>query len=195
MLHGYTLYRDQLKIPLLMNWPGRIAPRRIDTATDNLDLHESLRTLVGAPHSGAGDGRSLWPLLTGAAASTDPTATAPVGSAAHKTIRLAAASSVKGGIFLAQSERYKLIWAPRTGLDWGMGEGVGRSRAPEYLFDLVADPDENENLAGSRSLEVDWLRSRLTAWIESGRIREAGAEEAELDEEARQRLKALGYLE
>ncbi len=76
-----------------------------------------------------------------------------------------------------------------------MGIGRGRTREPEYVFDLAADPGELRNLAGSRALEVAWLRARLAAWIERGRLDEAGGEPAELDEATRERLRALGYLD
>jgi arylsulfatase A-like enzyme len=184
VLHGYTLYDEQVHIPLVFWWPGRIEAARIDAATDNLDLHETLRALVGAPPSGRGPGRSLWPLLRSDAGW-------------DRDVHFAAASSLEGGIFMARSRRAKLIWAPRTGAGWGQGEGRGRTRAPEYFFDLEADPGETVNLAGSRSLEAAWLRSRLFAWIERARLIEEGlAEEAaELDDDTRANLKALGYLD
>ena len=184
VLHGYTLYEEMLKIPLIFWWPTRLEPARVETATDNLDLHETLRALVGAPLSGLGAGRSLWPLLRRPAAR-------------HKEVIFAAASSLKGGIFMARSARHKLIWAPRTGAGWGLGEGRGRSRDPEYFFDLEADPGETVNLAGGASLEAAWLRSRLLAWIERAKAIEAGAEaeEVTLDETTREQLKALGYLD
>jgi arylsulfatase A-like enzyme len=184
VLHGYTLYEDQLRIPLIFWWPGQLEPHVVDMATSNVDLHETLREVVGAPHSDLGDGRSLWPLL----AATDPQ---PRG----EQIQFAAASSLKGGIFLARSDRYKVIYAPRTGIDWGMGEGVGRTRDVEYVFDLQTDPEEMVNLAGQAPLEAAWLRSRLFAWIERGKLLEIEGEEAELDEELRQQLEALGYLQ
>jgi arylsulfatase A-like enzyme len=184
VLHGYTLYEDQLRIPLIFWWPGHLEPHAVDMATSNIDLHETLREVVGAPHSGLGDGRSLWPLL----AATDP-------RAPGAQVQFAAASSLKGGIFLARSDRYKVIYAPRTGIDWGMGEGVGRTRDVEYVFDLQTDPDEMVNLAGKAPLEAAWLRSQLFAWIERGKLLEAKGEEAELDEELRQQLEALGYLQ
>ncbi len=182
VLHGYTLYREQLHVPLVLWWPERLAPRRVEAATDNLDLHAALRLLIGAAPAG-GDGAGLWRLALGA---QPPAAAEP---------RFAAAASLKGGLFMAQSDRLKLVLAPRTDPHWGMGEGRGRSRDPEYLFDLVADPGETRNLAGQASLEAAWLRSRLVAWVERWKLAEAGAEEPEPDEETRRRLQALGYLE
>ncbi len=80
-------------------------------------------------------------------------------------------------------------------MTFGMGEGRGRGRDPEYLFDLSADPEERTNRAGLMSLEVEWMRSRLRAWIERGKYLEMDEEEPVLDEETRERLRALGYLE
>jgi len=184
VLHGYTLYKEQLDIPLIFWWPGTLEPRRVELATDNLDLHETLRSLVRADPSLHADGRPLWGVARG---QVTPTPTPEV--------RFAAASSVEGGIFLAQSERYKLIFAPREVRKFGMGEGRGRSRDPEYLFDLTLDPEEMVNRAGEISLETAWLRSRLSAWIERGKYLEMDEEEPELDEETQARLRALGYLD
>jgi hypothetical protein len=73
-----------------------------------------------------------------------------------------------------------------------MGDGSGRSRDPEYLFDLEKDPGERVNLAGERGLEVAWLRSRLLAWIQRNRP-EAPQKPQPVDAETERRLRALGY--
>ena len=188
VLHGYTLYDEQLRIPLIFWWPGRIGPARSALPTDNLDLHETLRALLRAPASGRGGGRSLWPELARAAAGIRQ-------SASIRPVRFAAAASLKGGIFMARSERYKLLWAPRVGRRWGQGEGLGRSRDPEFVFDLHNDPGETVNLAGDRSLEVDWLRSRLKAWMDASQPEESNESETQIDEETRAKLRALGYVD
>ncbi len=184
VLHGFTLYDEQVLIPLVFWWPGHVEPARIDRATDNLDLHETLRQLIGAPPSGRGPGRSLWPLLRSQ-------------EGWGKDVHFAAASSLEGGIFMARSPRAKLVWAPRIGAGWGQGEGRGRSRDPEYYFDLEEDPEELVNLAGEGSLEADWLRSRLLAWIERAKVIESGVgeEATEIDEATEANLRALGYLD
>ncbi|MCZ6727269.1 MAG: sulfatase [Acidobacteria bacterium] len=183
VLHGYTLYRDQLHVPLVVWWPGTLAPHRVEAATDTQDLYVTLRRLVSEYEPQLLAGRSLWPLLLDS------------GSVGGKEIRFAAAPGVPGGIFAAYSRGRKLVWAPRKGSQWGVGDGPGRTHEAEYVFDLRTDPDEANNLAGDSSMETDWLRSRLLAWIELGRALQPGSEDAELDEAMESNLRALGYLD
>jgi arylsulfatase A-like enzyme len=176
VLHGYTLYEEMLNIPLVLWWPGRLAPRTVDEPTDTLDLRATLLDLCRLGRQD-GDGR---PILRGA-------------PPRQGYVHLAAASSVIGGIYSAQAGKWKLIWAPRFGTEWGMGDGSGRTRDPEYLFDLEKDPGERINLAGDRSLEVAWLRSRLLAWIQKNRHQEPPRKQEPINAETERRLRALGY--
>jgi arylsulfatase A-like enzyme len=179
VLHGYTLYEEMVRIPLVLRAPGRIAPARIERPSDTLDLHATLLELCRLDASAGSDGR---PLLE------------PPAAGDRETVRFAAASSLRGGIFSARSASWKVVWAPRGGRGWGMGEGLGRSRDPEYLFDLAADPGETVNLAGAGDLEAAWLRSRLLAWIERGAEPAGDGEQAAQDEATLRQLRALGYL-
>ena len=83
---------------------------------------------------------------------------------ANEHVRLTTAAGRAGTVYTAASERYKLIKAP----DLGLAADADSSRDPEYVFDLARDPDESRNLAGTRALQIDWLRARLEAWIEQG---------------------------
>ncbi|MEM7480459.1 MAG: sulfatase [Acidobacteriota bacterium] len=170
VLHGYTLYEEMIHIPLILWAPDRLSPGRVEWPTTTLDLHAALSKLARRE-----------PLTT-------------IFEADLPTVHFAAAASVPGGIFSARTKRYKLIWAPRQGLGWGLGEGLGRSREPEYLFNLRADPGERTNIAGDRSFEADWLRERLRAWIDAGRPIDDNAPPPEEDAETRRQLEALGYL-
>jgi arylsulfatase A-like enzyme len=177
VLHGYTLYEEMLRIPLILWAPGRLRPAAVETPTSTLDLRATLLDLAGLGPAQGTEGNSLL----------------RPGREDREDLRLAAASNIKGGIYAASSGRLKLIWAPRTGFGWGLGEGVGRSHDPEYLFDLVKDPGETVNLAGTDSLEAAWLHSRLLAWAQ----RTQGGEETEqapVDSETRDKLRALGYV-
>ncbi len=184
VLHGYTLYDEQLHIPLVFWWPGVLDPARIDVPTDELDLHVTLEQLVRPEGDDLGEGTSLWSLLRGR------------GAEWLKPVRFAAASSLQGGIFAARSDHAKLVWAPRVASSWGMGQGLGRTQDPEYLFDLTGDPEETRNLAGGPSVEAAWLRSLMLGWIEREKLIDLeGADPDQIDEETRQRLRALGYLD
>lgn len=178
LLHGYTLYEEMLHIPLVLWSPGRIAPRRSERASDTLDLFATLLALAGANPPPGVAGRSLL--------AEDPVAERP---------RFAAASAVRGGIFSVRWRNWKVVLAPRSGRQWGMGSGIGRVFDPELVFDLERDPLETRNLAGEPNLEVAWLRGELLRWMAAG-TPDAGdsGEEPALDQEARRRLKALGYL-
>lgn len=189
VLHGYTLYDEMLRIPLVVWWPGTIEPSSTKTLTDNLGLYSMLADLA-APEGPitAGD-HSLWPHLLG---ERD-------GNPAGRDVIFASASAVKGGIFMARSPRTKYIYAPRASSRganrWGMGQGSGRGYDGEYIFDVVEDPAEMTNLAGDNNLEADWLRTRLMAWIAAGKAIEAGEALDEMDEETQKSLRALGYLQ
>ncbi|HEX7183954.1 MAG TPA: sulfatase [Thermoanaerobaculia bacterium] len=182
VLHGFTLFEEMLRIPLVLWAPGRLRPAEVTARTDNLDLHATLVQLCGLmPPKGspASAGRSLLSVASGAL---------------PEIPHLAAASSVRGGIYSAIAGRWKLIWAPRVGIGWGQGDGRGRSRDPEYLYDLEKDPREQTNLAGHGDLAAAWLRSRLLAWIESSRSADEKPENAPVDPETLNRLRALGYV-
>lgn len=178
ILHGFTLFEEQLRIPLLLWAPGRLRPARVDQRTDTLDLHTTLVDLCGLKGTEGVPGRRLLRVARG-----------ETGDYIHR----AAASSVRGGIYSALHGRWKMAWAPRTGVSWGQGDALGRSREPEYLFDLEKDPGEQVNLAGDGDLEAAWLRERLLAWVKKNRGAAAHPEEQPVDPKTLERLKALGY--
>ena len=193
VLHGYTLYDEMLRIPLLLSWPGRVPARSVAEPTDTVDLHRALAALAALAGGGRGKAGRLWTMLGAAESSPRQGATAAARDP-ERELRLAAAASIRGGIYAARTSRYKVVWAPRTGAQWGLGHGPGRSRDPEYVFDLRADPLERRNLAGLAVPEVLWLRARLLAWA-AGAEADEGDAAATVDAETRARLRALGYVD
>lgn len=176
LLHGWTLYEEQLRIPLVLAWPGAIPPARVDRPTSTVDLHRWLLALA--------EGRSRTPLPS------------PNARGIEGELHLAAAASVPGGIFAARTPRWKVVWAPRKGVQWGVGEGLGRDRDAEQVFDLASDARELRNLAGLVDApEPRWLRARLVAWATGDVSPEADGGETPVDAETRARLEALGYVE
>lgn len=221
VLHGYTFYEEMLQVPLTFWWPGTIPPTAVETPTDTLDLHATLGDLLtrgGKPgNRRAGpdaeafvtDGRSLLGLLLGESGRE--------GGGDAPVLQFSAAPTVRDGIYsaLALGGPYgpagglKLVRTTGGGVGWGMGKGLGRTRDPAYFFDLRTDPEEEINRTGSGGLEELWLRSRLRAWIAAGEPHRRGDGDGaeadgddrlpegteELDEETRERLRSLGYLQ
>jgi arylsulfatase A-like enzyme len=181
VLHGFTLYEEMVHIPLVLWAPGRIPSLKFTGATDSLDLRAALLDLAGADPAELGDGTSFLPALRGAPW--------------EKQVLFASASSLRGGIFSARSDRFKLVLAPRIGAGWGMGSGAAHAREPEFLFDLAEDPHETVNRAGDDDLEVAWLRSLLLARVGTGMATAGTPEKPVLSEETKRNLRALGYIQ
>jgi len=181
VLHGYSLYDEMLRIPLILRWPGNINTGTIRTLTNTLDLHASMVELAAGKASDS-TGSSLWPLIAG---TNTPDSQPPLTFAAAPGLALA---------IMARSDRWKLIRSPRDGPDRGQGKGRGRSWDVEYVFNLENDPDEQYNIAGTDQLELAWLRTRLMAWIEIQRSLQPSPGDQVMDDETKDQLEALGYV-
>ncbi len=181
VLHGFSLYDEMLRIPLILRWPGHVPPGKIDALTNTLDLHASIVELAGGSAE-TSTGSSLWPLIGDHGAQD-----------AAPSVTFAAAPGLSGAV-MARSHRWKLIQVPRTGFDRGMGKGRGRSWDVEYVFDLVSDPDEQNNIAGTDELEVAWLRTRLMAWLATQQALQPVPGDQVMDDETKGQLEALGYI-
>ena len=181
VLHGYTLYDEMLRIPLIIRWPTRITPKKISSLTNTLDLHATLVELASSSPGGS-TGTSLWPRLLHR----------QVPTPAHR-VTFAAAPALAGGV-MARSQRWKLISVPNDGIRRGQGKGRGRSWNLEYVFDLIDDPGEQHNLAGTADLEIAWLRTRLMAWVETQSALQPVPGDQVMDDETKDQLEALGYV-
>jgi arylsulfatase A-like enzyme len=185
VLHGLTLYDELLHVPLVMWWPDEVSPTVIDEPTDTLDLHATLRVLIGPQRPREPeDGDDLWGAIAGSA-----------GATGEPRLHFATAPGLLWAT-MARSDHWKLILVPGPRLDWGVGRGRGRTHEAEYLFNLDTDPGEQSNLTGSSSIEADWLWSRLKAWQAAWRARQPlEVDRRELDETTKRQLEALGYVE
>lgn len=173
--HGYTLFDEQIRVPLIFHLPGRLEPRRVASQVRLIDVMPSILDLGGvAERPGSLQGESLVPLLTG---ETDRGPNAAYSEATYvgeqKSIRA--------------DGKLKLIY--RT-------ENEGTS-----LFDLASDPDERADLAGDRPAVVTSLRDQLQGWNQTNQelrtslFAKETEQEVILDDETQERLRALGYIQ
>jgi arylsulfatase A-like enzyme len=179
--HGLTLYDEALHVPLIMRLPLMMPEGvRIKGQVESLDLFPTVLTLVGLdPAPFALAGRDLLPVVqAGAAPPTPLLAETAMSGDPRYALR-------DGRRKLIQP--YKLVFSSTLKID-----------KPEELFDLAADPREQQNLAAAPSPELDALRQELARRIDTvRRALAAGGSRTQsrtLSPEERERLRSLGYV-
>ncbi len=148
--HG--LYDCTLRVPLIVRWPGRIpAGLRVPHLLQHTDLAPTILEAGGAPIPKAVEGRSLIPLLTGAA------------SEGHHR-RLITEECTWQAKWALRDGRHKFILARQPDL---YGSPM------RELYDLQADPGETRNLFEERPDVAREMEADLEGWI-AGRMRASG---------------------
>lgn len=121
-----SFYESSVRVPLVVSMPARFAPARVSAHVSLVDLLPTFMDLAcdGKPPEPAGPlhGNSLLPLLDGSQSGTD---------------RIVISEYSSEG-----------VCAPSRMLREGRWKYVFTNGLPPMLFDLVADPDEMQNLAG-----------------------------------------------
>ena len=178
LLHGLDLHEESVRVPLLFRWRGTIpAGLSFPEPVELVDLAPTILELVGIDWRSKGlPGQSLAPALRGGAG-LDPDRPVYLYRRRFETERLE-------GIRL-QGEQYGI----RVG-KWKYIESPELGRVE--LYDLERDPRELENLFSSRADDGERIARRLAEWK---RTHERTGGEAEVSEDDRLRLEALGYVE
>jgi choline-sulfatase len=160
--HGLFVYRSTLQVPLIVKLPGKArAGTTVERPVQLIDVYPTVLAVLGL---------------------TNP-------------------PSLQGGSLLETAERnpqdsavYAETFFPRLHFGWSELRSLIAGRyhyidapTPE-LYDLVADPEEGENLASSKPELAGQLRNGLSVY---DRSLEAPTQ---VDAETRRRLQALGYV-
>ncbi|MET0552885.1 MAG: sulfatase-like hydrolase/transferase [Vicinamibacteria bacterium] len=164
LTHGYFVYDSTMLVPLVFDWPGRLQPGRSQRPARLLDVAPTLLDLLGLPALPDADGVSLRPILEGRDQALP---------AAYLETTLPWTYFGWSPLSALRSDRFKLVHAPR----------------PE-LYDLAADPGEQQSLDARAHPEAAELRRQLTDIERKGSAHAT----AIVDPEARERLRALGYV-
>jgi len=152
-------------VPMMISWPGHLAPARVSPLVRGIDLAPTLLDLAGMPPLADAQGQSLLPLARGG----------------------------RQGPASAYSETYFPLffmnWAPLRSIQDDRWKFVD-APAPE-LYDLATDPREQSNLAGREPGRIAALRHALDGVSGTG----TGAmTTAKPDRDAIEKLAALGYI-
>ncbi len=103
-----------------------------------------------------------------------------LSSAEKENRTFSAATKHREGVHAVRTDRYKLIFDAKTGA--------------VALFDLVADPAEYRDVSSQNTDDAQRLLGLLTRHIEEARRGRLRPENADIPQEIRRRLEALGYL-
>lgn len=135
----HTLYEESVRVPLIVSWPGRAVPGRVDQLVGLIDVMPTVLDLMGLPAPDGVQGRSVAGLVRG-----EPNASGR---------EFVFSEYLENEEAMIRSDRYKLIvgTGARERQD---GYTTGRPLPGPYerLYDLRDDPGETLNLIGRPEL-------------------------------------------
>ncbi|HYE79099.1 MAG TPA: sulfatase [bacterium] len=152
--HNYFLHQDEVHVPLIFWWPGKIAPKTIDLPVGLVDLAPTIRTLAGLPHptpwtttrtEWKGRDRAAW--LTG----QPPAEAEPVYLQQFSFSRAVVTPTKEKLIFQAVQGDTQHAANPWTGDKWLRYD---LSRDPQGLYDLDIDPQPDAIIERRESRET-----------------------------------------
>ncbi len=173
--HAHFLYDATMRVPLLFAVPDSLASlgqrgARVQAQVRTADVAPTLLDLLGLPKGPEMQGESLVPLLEN-----------PETEWSHEAL------------LENYYNKFQFGWAPLRGLRTESFKFLEAPR-PE-LYDLKADPGELVNLAAGEAPRVAELRARLHRLARSLGSADLGrSAAAQIDDETRRKLEALGYL-
>ncbi len=174
-LHGHSLYGELLRVPLLIRYPPRVPPGRVETLARQIDLVPTVLDLAAIDPGSAGarfEGVSLVGAMTGREEIEE--SEEPRLAFSERNLFGSQKRSVR-------DERHKLI----VDLDSGDIE----------LYDLADDPGERLDLAAERHDETRRLLGLLDAWAaRMGPVVPPQPYPLPQTREDVERLRALGYI-
>ena len=163
-------------MPLILRFPAGVRPRRVPDQVRLIDIAPTVLDYLRIDTEASFEGKNLLPLARGEdeAGAVRP-AFAFVGHPGRPW---------KATAFSLRDNGFKLIWQP------AMWVGYVRNLPREELYNVYADPEENENILAQEPSVLPDLRQRLTRWREQGI-----PDSPEPTGEIRTILKSLGYVQ
>ncbi len=156
--HKADIFEGGHRVPFLVRWPGKIEPgTKSDQMIGQFDLIATAAEIVGGeiPDDAGEDSVSFLPALLGN----------------KETIRTSLISQSINGSFAIRDGNWKLALCPGSG-GWS-NPRPGRvdlsQLPPVQLFDLSADPGEENNLAAAHPDRVTTMREALEKAVNEGR--------------------------
>lgn len=141
-------YDGGLRTPIIVRWPGRVAPERCEALASSLDLAPTLLTAAGGKPSAEMAGIDL------------------LDTAARKGRHSLMGECFTHDVVDLERPAASLRWRWIVDGDWKLIVPAGQhdAQGDAELYDLANDPREERDVAGENSQVVERLRGELDEW-------------------------------
>ncbi|MFN7974428.1 MAG: sulfatase-like hydrolase/transferase [Acidobacteriota bacterium] len=180
ILHGYTSYDEMVRVPAILRAQGVPAGTLVSARTESVDLGPTLLDLANVPPLPDADGRTLRGLLSGSE---------------QGRARVYTSASSAPGIYTVIEGDWKYVFAPRNGLEVGIGEGSARVRERFFLWNTAIDPLEKRNRVHDEPVLAAYFHHAIRCWLDRTLGSRPEGAAAPITPEMKTILKALGYLD
>jgi arylsulfatase A-like enzyme len=169
LLHGDTLFEEEIRIPLIIKVPGKNkTAKTLPQVVSNRDILATLVDFTGMKPGVEIPGKSLMSLISGAST------VAPE----YICYELDWNGWAKG----VRCDNWKLLL-------------TGHGEKEMFLFDIQVDPSEQQNLVGRQPDQVRLLESRLNEWLSVHPEFKAPKIRLPVDKNQEDKLRTLGYIQ
>jgi arylsulfatase A-like enzyme len=184
--HGHHLYDEVLKVPLIIKFPNaRFKGQRFGSIVRLLDTMPTILEEFGISSADlAIDGKSLFPILRGKER-RDRAFLADIGDNILN-------SHVGRKIAMSSGKNKMILNKPFSPEDVRFFTSPPRLVSPVELFNLGDDPQEKQNLVDEKPTVARKLNNRVVEIYKHASKRKSV--KAQLDEQLKERLRALGYI-
>jgi arylsulfatase A-like enzyme len=172
LIHGRTLFSPAVRIPLVMVDPaGRWAGKTVSAPASLVDIYPTILDYLKIPAPPGLQGTSLLPLLEGAPS--------------------APSRPIVCELEEEEAPRVQSVLLEKKRLIRGAGESNAGAR---HLFDAAQDPGEARDLLPAAASAAAALEAALEDWLVLTPRFHYTRREHRWTQEARDKLRALGYL-
>jgi arylsulfatase len=178
--HSDTLYEEMIRVPLIVKKPGGSSHRGVEAPVSHVDIFATILEAAGLPPP-TSQGRSL----------TRRTGTTDGDKTISEVIWWGDENTRKKVSLRSENLKYIASFELAAQDDLTIHKML-----QEELYDLSADPEESNNLETSRHLAA--FRKELDALLEEAKKFRADHEKGGrvvIDDEVRDQLRALGYIQ